>query len=85
MSKMTRDRAYATVKKMKAAYLPEGCDWQIEIEKVIEDVRRDTVELCISIANKHIKDFSAYPEDDYPQIRALESLRYDLVRLNEAK
>lgn len=33
----TRDRAYAVVKKMKAAYSQDGCDWQTEIEKAIND------------------------------------------------
>lgn len=34
-----RDMAYAVVKKMKAAYTSEGCDWQLAIEGALNELR----------------------------------------------
>lgn len=33
-----RERAYAVVKRMKAAFTKEGCDWQLAIEAELRSV-----------------------------------------------
>lgn len=45
-----RDIAYGVVKKLKAAYSQEGCDWQVEIERAIREAVEAAIEMCAVIA-----------------------------------